>query len=433
MSQSDAAALQRNTIEPALRRDDWTGAAVAAANGLDTPSTSTGPSTESGFTWSGAAGRAGPPRPRHPGAVVVDPPAPAQAARSRVRRGPAGGPVGPERAGRGADRRARRSLQGHRGRRRAAVRTSDSALALAVEEFRRCADRSVQPRGHQRQDDAGAGVQRPSDPRRRRARVHGATPRPAHPRGGRRRQGRSGTGRADGGIRQAARSGHQRALPVGHADSADGRPHCPPGPVGAGAGDAPQPIRRCRIDFGRRECGNRQAAVGVRRSEHHHRAGTRRSCSGRQMGLVDAVRAAESSLGQGPFAARCGRHRRRRHQSRRGCAAGSDHGHQERHQPSRRPTATGTEHPPERTQRGARPGGGRRHRCREERQHRPSRRLHPPDQGRRRPGSPASQRRRGTPSHRTAQSGVRPGAVLGAIARPGRLGLHRHPPGQHRA
>ena len=53
MSQSDAAALQRNTIEPALRRDDWTGAAVAAANGLHTPSTSTGPSTDSGFTWFG--------------------------------------------------------------------------------------------------------------------------------------------------------------------------------------------------------------------------------------------------------------------------------------------------------------------------------------------------------------------------------------------
>ena len=117
MSQSDAAALQRNTIEPALRRDDWTGAAVAAANGLDTPSTSTGPSTLR-LHLVRRARRAGPPRPRDPGAVVVDPPAPAQAARSRVRRGPAGGPVGPERVGRGADRRARRSLQGHRGRRR---------------------------------------------------------------------------------------------------------------------------------------------------------------------------------------------------------------------------------------------------------------------------------------------------------------------------
>ncbi len=53
MSQADAGALQRNTIEPALRQDDWTGAAVAAANGLDTPSTSTGPSTGAGFSWFG--------------------------------------------------------------------------------------------------------------------------------------------------------------------------------------------------------------------------------------------------------------------------------------------------------------------------------------------------------------------------------------------
>ena len=53
MSQADAGALQRNTIEPALRQDDWTGAAVAAANGLDTASTSTGPSTGAGISWFG--------------------------------------------------------------------------------------------------------------------------------------------------------------------------------------------------------------------------------------------------------------------------------------------------------------------------------------------------------------------------------------------
>jgi len=43
MSQSDAQSLQRNSIEPALHRSDWVGAAVAAANGLNTASTSTGP------------------------------------------------------------------------------------------------------------------------------------------------------------------------------------------------------------------------------------------------------------------------------------------------------------------------------------------------------------------------------------------------------
>ncbi len=53
MSQSDAAALQRNSIEPALRQLDWAGAAVAAANGLTEPAASTGPSTSSGITWVG--------------------------------------------------------------------------------------------------------------------------------------------------------------------------------------------------------------------------------------------------------------------------------------------------------------------------------------------------------------------------------------------
>jgi hypothetical protein len=52
MSQSDAAALQRNTIEPALRQGDWAGAAVAAAEGSKEP-TSTSPSTGSGITWYG--------------------------------------------------------------------------------------------------------------------------------------------------------------------------------------------------------------------------------------------------------------------------------------------------------------------------------------------------------------------------------------------
>ena len=49
MSQSDAQSLQRNSIEPALHRSDWVGAAVAAANGLNTASTSTGP----GISWFG--------------------------------------------------------------------------------------------------------------------------------------------------------------------------------------------------------------------------------------------------------------------------------------------------------------------------------------------------------------------------------------------
>ncbi len=50
MSPSDAESLQRNRIEPALRQDDWTAAAIAAATGLNTSSPT---STGSGFTWVG--------------------------------------------------------------------------------------------------------------------------------------------------------------------------------------------------------------------------------------------------------------------------------------------------------------------------------------------------------------------------------------------
>lgn len=50
MSQSAAESLQRNQIEPALRQDDWTAAAIAAATGLNTSSPT---STGSGFTWVG--------------------------------------------------------------------------------------------------------------------------------------------------------------------------------------------------------------------------------------------------------------------------------------------------------------------------------------------------------------------------------------------
>src|SRR5262245_12776972 len=49
MSQSDAQSLQRSSIEPALRRGDWVGAAVAAANGLSTATTSAGPT----ISWFG--------------------------------------------------------------------------------------------------------------------------------------------------------------------------------------------------------------------------------------------------------------------------------------------------------------------------------------------------------------------------------------------
>ena len=97
----------------------------------------------------------------------------------------------------------------------------------------------------------------------------------------------------------AARSGDQRPEPAGRADPADGRPHRPDRPVGAGAGGAAHPIRRRRTVFGRRQRRDGQAAAGLRRPEHHQRpqpGGPARP--GIRSGLVDAIRAAESALGQ---------------------------------------------------------------------------------------------------------------------------------------
>ena len=175
MSQADAEILQRNTIEPALRQSDWTGAAVAAANGLNTASTSTGPSTGAGISWFGLLVALAVfalvllalwwwTRRRRRKRREAE-----FAAAQRV------DPVRPERVGRGADRRTRRPLQGDRGRRRQRRAHQRQRIGFGSRGIRRCADRSVQPRGRQRQDDAGTGVQRPPDPRRRRTRVHGSS------------------------------------------------------------------------------------------------------------------------------------------------------------------------------------------------------------------------------------------------------------------
>ena len=155
-----------------------------------------------------------------------------------------------------------------------AVRTSDNELALAVEEF---GDKDTAPfslRGHQRENRAGAGIQRPPDPRRRGPRDAGAAPRPADPGDRRGREGRPRTRRPTGGVRAAAGSGDQRADPAGRDDPADGRSDRAHRTVGAGAGRAAQPIRRLGTGFGGRQCRNRQAAADLRRPEHHQRAAT---------------------------------------------------------------------------------------------------------------------------------------------------------------
>ena len=108
--------IRRNDIEPALRRNDFSGAAVAAANGLN----SSGSNVDTGASVSIV------PLLIVLGVLVllalllwiVAATAQAQAARGRGRRGQAGGPHRPQRVGVGAARGARRPVQDDRRRRR---------------------------------------------------------------------------------------------------------------------------------------------------------------------------------------------------------------------------------------------------------------------------------------------------------------------------
>ena len=113
-------------------------------------------------------------------------------------------------------------------------------------------------------------------------------------------QGRPGTGRATGGLREAARPGDQRAVPAGRADPADGRPHRAHRPVRAGAGRAAQPIRRCRTDFGRRQRRRPPSSgwLSPIRTSPARATLVARPVAASRWALVDAIRAAESSLGQ---------------------------------------------------------------------------------------------------------------------------------------
>ena len=289
--QRDRTRTARKTTGPAQRSPP--------PNGLDTASTATGPST--GISAGSACSS------RWPSssslvlaAVVVDAAAASQAPRSRVRRGPARRPVGPERVGRRPDRRARRPVQSRsswtsttpcapatanwlwQSRNSAtadtepfsrAVINAKTTLAQAFN-VRQILDDAVPETVAQRRDlltrvvVAAAKADRELD---------------AQPEA----------------FEQAARSGHQRPHPAGCADPADGRPDRPPGPVAAGADRAAQPIRRCRTDFGGRQCRDGQAATEPSPSRTSPPRG---HCvarpAGQQRGLVDAVRAAESSLGR---------------------------------------------------------------------------------------------------------------------------------------
>jgi len=66
----DVSTLRSNEIEPKLRQSDWGGAAIAAANGLNPSTSSTG--TDAEISWFGNPRGVGGARPRDSIAVAVD-------------------------------------------------------------------------------------------------------------------------------------------------------------------------------------------------------------------------------------------------------------------------------------------------------------------------------------------------------------------------
>ena len=218
----DVDTLRRNDVEPALRRGDWAGAAVAAANGL------TETSSSAGFTWVGLVAMLAVIAIAVLGAAVVAAPPAAQAPRGRVRRRATRRSRRPQRAGVVAHRRARRPVPVDRRRRGQRGAHQRQRIGPGGRGIRRAGHRAVHRCRGQRQDDAGAGVQRPPDPRRRRAGDAAAAARPADPRDRRGGEGRPRTRRAARGVPAAARSGHQRPDPARHVDPADGGSDRPP-------------------------------------------------------------------------------------------------------------------------------------------------------------------------------------------------------------
>ena len=160
LSSSDVDSVRRDKIEPALRNSELGGRRNRCGRGPQH-----GDHPGSGDFRVRPARCAGHPRRLGAGVVAVDEAAAAQATRGRVRRGAPGGSLRPERAGVGATRRARRPVQvdgGGRRQRRAHQRQRTGPGRRGI---RRQGDCAVQPGGGQREDGAGAGVQRPPDPR----------------------------------------------------------------------------------------------------------------------------------------------------------------------------------------------------------------------------------------------------------------------------
>ena len=206
------------------------------------------------------------------------------------------------------------------------------------------------------------------------------------------------------------------------------------GPSEQALARAAQAIRRYRAGFGGRQRRNGQAAAGFRRPEHHQRAATWwRARPGARSGLVDAVRAAESALGQArtllDAVDSAGTDINRAVATlpaaiadiQNGINAGGNAtgtGQYRRTPPSSALLATPRSRPsPTRRSIGtADPLGA----------------FTKLTTGRRRTGPAAGQRRRRTRGRRTAQPRVRPSAVHRAVTGTGCVRLHRHPARQHR-
>ena len=138
--------------------------------------------------------------------------------------------------------------------------------------------------------------------------------------------------------------------------------------------------------------------------------------------------------GPGPFAAGRGRQRRHRHQPGGRRTARGDRRHPERHQPGRgRNCSRAIPRTPPSSAQPATPRSRPSPTLRSNGTRRSAGRVHPADPGRRRTGPAAGQRHRGARGRRTARPRIRPGAVHRAVAGQGVLGLHRHPPRQHRS
>ena len=290
---SDSASndIRRNAIEPKLRDDDWGAAAVAAAEEL-IPRAHRDPGVRVR-----PARRGDRPRRARARTVVVDPLA---APQRREAEFAAAQRVDP------SDPNALASVQVDALDDLSksivvevdnAVRTSDNELTLAVEEFGNRDTRRHQGR-HRRENHAGAGVQRAPDPRRRRSRDHSATARPVDPgdRGG--GQSRPRTRRAAGAFAQlrdlvinapsrldsmtqqmvdltARLEPSQQALTGLHKQFSDSA-------LASVAGNVD--TAKQRLSFADQNITNARNLLA--------------RPADRQTGLVDAIRAAESALGQ---------------------------------------------------------------------------------------------------------------------------------------